>query len=47
MTIRELGTAIIDMPYGGNLVLVFVVLATVLPVIGSVARAHYMRKFDK
>ncbi len=38
MTIRELGTAILDMPYGGDLVVLFIALAIVLPAVGSVAR---------
>lgn len=45
MTLRELGNAILDVPYGGNLALLFLVLAVLLPVIGAVARAHVMRRF--
>ena len=48
MTIRELGNAILDMPYGGtSLVLVFIGLGVVLPIIGAIIRAQYRRRFDR
>ncbi len=46
MTIRELWNAVLDLPYGGNLMIMFVVLAVVLPIIGSVIRYLVMRRYN-
>lgn len=44
MTLRELGNTILDMPYGGNLALLFLVFSIVLPVIGRLGVLYIRSK---